>query len=97
MKKLEPKQIAALAALTVGAMVIGKIAKDVKKICQMANEKEEILPDADEEIAPAQAEVIEADVIEEAPVAEEILEVAETPVAAETANTETATVETITE
>ena len=78
MKKLNPKQIAALAALTVGALVVRKIAKDVKTICQLADEKEEMIPGADEEIAPIEVEVVEAEVIEEAPVVEEeIIEIAE--------------------
>jgi hypothetical protein len=63
MKKLNQKQIIGLAALTVGALVIGKIARDVKRICQMANEKEDLLSDVDEEI-----EVTEAD-------AEDVIEV----------------------
>lgn len=83
--KLETKQIVALAALTVGALVVGKIAKDVKKICQMADEKEDMLSDLDEEIAP-----VEAEVIEEAPAEEEAL-------AAEEEIAEAEATETITE
>ncbi len=76
--KLETKQIVALAALTVGALVVGKIAKDVKKICQMADEKEDMLSDLDEEIAPVDAEVVEeAPAEEEAPAVEETVEIAE--------------------
>lgn len=79
MKKLETKQIVALAALTVGALVVRKIAKDVKKICQMADEKEDMLPDVDEEIASVEVEVVEeAPTEEEAPaVEEETVEIAE--------------------
>ena len=90
MKKLTPKQIAALAALTVGALVVGKIAKDIKKVCQMANEKEETLPNTNEEIASVEGEVVEeAPAQEEAPAAEEeIIEIAE---ATEAEATETIT------
>ena len=77
MKKLNSKQIAALAALTVGALVVRKIAKDVKKICQMADEKEAMIPNADEEIATVEVEAVEEEVIEEAPAAEEALAVEE--------------------
>ena len=62
MKKLNQKQIIGLAALAVGALVIGKIARDVKKICRMADEKEDLLLDADEEIEVAEADA--EDVIE---------------------------------
>ena len=93
--KLKPKQIAALAALTVGALVVRKIAKDVKTICQMADEKEEMIPNTDEEIAPVEVEAVEVEVtaeapaIEEAPVVEEeIVEIAE---ATEAEATETIT------
>ncbi len=71
MKKLETKQIIGLAALAVGALVVGKIIRDVKKICQMADEKEELLLDPEEDVNPFEAEeelpVVEAD-------AEEVIE-----------------------
>ena len=38
-KKLEPKQIAGIAALAVGALVLGKLARDIRKVCKMANER----------------------------------------------------------
>ena len=80
-KKLKPKQIAGLAALTVGALVLGKIARDIKKVCQMANEKEAELALANEQV--------EEPVIEETPVAEAIEEPAAEVVETEVVATET--------
>ena len=80
-KKLKPKQIAGLAALTVGALVLGKIARDIKKVCQMANEKEAELALANEQV--------EAPVVEETPVAEAIEEPAAEVVETEVVATET--------
>lgn len=69
MKKLELNQIFGLAALAVGALVVGKIVRDVMVIRNMANEKEDLLLDADEDTCE-EIEVIEAD-------AEDVIEVAE--------------------
>ena len=83
-KKLKPKQIAGLAALTVGALVLGKIARDIKKVCQMANEKEAELALANEQVEEPVVEVIE-----ETPVAEAIEEPAAEVVETEVVATET--------
>ena len=50
MKKLETKQILGLAALAVGALVVGKIVKDIKKIHEMTIEKEALLAEEEGEI-----------------------------------------------
>ena len=79
MKKLELNQIFGLAALAVGALVVGKIVRDVMVIRNMANEKEDLLLDADEdtceEIEADAEDVIEvaeeATVLEDAPICEE--------------------------
>ena len=86
-KKLEPKQIAGIAALAVGVLVLGKLARDIRKVCKMANEKE-----AELALANAQAEEAAVEAIKEAPVAE----AAEAP-AAEVVDAEVATTETIAE
>ena len=73
MKKLETKQIIGLAALAVGAMVVGKVLRDVKKIREMAKEKEEeLLLDAEDELNPFEAEEAIAEEIEVT--ADEIIE-----------------------
>ena len=64
MKKLETKQIIGLAALAVGALVVGKILRDVKKIRQMAEEKEELLLDPEEDVNPFAADEEELPVVE---------------------------------
>ena len=72
MKKLETKQIIGLAALAVGALVVGKILRDVKKIRQMAEEKEELLLDPEEDVNPFAADEEELPVVEAD--AEEVIE-----------------------
>ncbi len=90
MKKLETKQIIGLAALAVGALVVGKIVRDIKKIREMADEKEDLLADTEEEMIPFEAECEEVQVteaetcdvieecVEEAPVIEDAPVVEET-------------------
>jgi len=104
MKKLETKQIIGLAALTLGALVVGKIVRDIKKIREMADEKEDLLLDADEEMTPMEAAceetpVTEADAedvivecAEEAPAVEDApVAEEEIEIAKETVTEETAT------
>ena len=67
MKKLEKKQIIGIAALAVGALVIKKIAGDVRKIRKLTAEKEALLAkEAEEtfEIDPELVEEIDLDVEE---------------------------------
>ena len=59
MKKLEKKQIIGLAALAVGALVIRKIASDVKKIRELTAEKEALLAEEAEEILAIDPELTE--------------------------------------
>ena len=59
MKKLEKKQIIGLAALAVGALVVRKIASDVKKIRERTAEKEALLAEEAEEILAIDPEMIE--------------------------------------
>ena len=59
MKKLEKKQIIGLAALAVGALVVRKIASDVKKIRELTAEKEALLAEEAEEILAIDPEMIE--------------------------------------
>ena len=59
MKKLEKKQIIGLAALAVGALVVRKIASDVKKIRELTAEKEALLAEEADEILAIDPEMIE--------------------------------------
>ena len=73
-----------LATLAAGAIFIGKLIHDVKKIKRLTEEKEEAIAE-DAEIIPAEEEIAE-EIAEEEPVAEEAVEEpAEEPVAEETA------------
>lgn len=67
--KLQTKKIIGLTALAVGVLVVDKIVRDVKKICQMADEQEEPVVEVEEEIEATEETVVE--VIEDAPVVEE--------------------------
>ena len=80
--KLQTKKIIGLTALAVGVLVVDKIVRDVKKICAMANEQEELTVAVDEEIEATEETAAEA--IEDAPVVEEVVIEEGTPVAEET-------------
>ena len=85
--KLQTKKIIGLTALAVGVLVVDKIVRDVKKICAMANEQEELTVAVDEEIEATEETAAEA--IEDAPVVEEPI--------AEAADTDAVATETIAE
>lgn len=79
MKKLETKQVIGLAALAVGALVVGKIVRDIKKIRDLTAEKEALLAEEEEILAvdpelTDEPAIIELEV-EDAPM-EELIEVA---------------------